>query len=301
MKKTIAITAAFLLSCSAMSISAVAAEKTEVYVTIADKDGGLPVAQEKIEITDTDGDGQLTISDALYVAHEKFYNGGAAAGYTASEGSLGLWITKLWGTENGGSYGYYVNNVSAMSIEDTVKDGDYVSAYVFRDLTGWSDSYCWFDVQSTEAEQGDEVSLTLYRASFDEDWNAVTLPVEGASITVNGSASGSVTDAEGKAKVKLESAGRNVISATSDSLVLVPPVCIANVAGEAPAVTTTTTTTKASTTATTTAKTTTKTTAKTTASGSSSPKTGDTGTGVAVLGLAAAAATAFLIRRRNEE
>lgn len=48
---------------------------------------------------------------------------------------------KLWGTENGGSYGYYVNNVSTWSLTDPVDEGDYVNAFVYTDLTTWFDTY----------------------------------------------------------------------------------------------------------------------------------------------------------------
>jgi len=53
MKKTIAITAAFLLSCSAMSMVSNAAEteQTSVYVTISDSEGKLAAVQEKIDVT----------------------------------------------------------------------------------------------------------------------------------------------------------------------------------------------------------------------------------------------------------
>ena len=48
-------------------------------VTVTIKNGGIVVARESVEVTDIDEDGALTINDALYCAHEKFYDGGAAA------------------------------------------------------------------------------------------------------------------------------------------------------------------------------------------------------------------------------
>ncbi len=72
--------------------------------------------------------------------------------------------------------------------------------------------------------------LTLSKMAYDENWNAVALPVAGATITVDGVATKYTTDAEGKVTVKLNTAGRHVISiAPVEGSVLVPPVCVANV------------------------------------------------------------------------
>lgn len=50
-----------------------------VYVTISDA-GVLKVAQEPVAVTDGDGDGALTVHDALLAAHDALYQGGAEAG-----------------------------------------------------------------------------------------------------------------------------------------------------------------------------------------------------------------------------
>lgn len=204
-------------------------EIAEVYVTISDGNGKIVLAQEKIIVNDTDADGALTINDALFNAHEAKYEGGAAAGYSATYGAYGLSMNKLWGVVNGGSYGYYINNASAWSLTDVVKSGDYINAYAFTDLTAWSDTYSYFDVNTVVAKQDDEVSLTLLAAGFDENFNPVTLPVSDATITVNGTATEYKTDEEGKVTVKLTEAGTCVISAVSETQNLVPPVCVATV------------------------------------------------------------------------
>lgn len=208
-----------------------AAETAKVSVTIADK-GALVVTQEEVTVTDIDADGALTINETLYAAHEAVYEGGAAAGYASAMSGWGLSITKLWG-DTSGSYGYYVNNASAWSLVDPVKDGDTVYAFVYADQTAWSDVYCFFDKKSVEAAAGEEVVLTLSYNGYDADWNTVVAPLAGATITVDGIATETVTDAEGNAVIKME-AGNHVISATAADKTLVPPVCIAEVA-EAPA------------------------------------------------------------------
>ena len=232
MRKVFAAFMAVLMTVSAFNISALAEEETkaEVYVTIADENGELALSQEKITVTDIDNDGALTINDALYAAHEAKYEGGAAAGYASSVGQYGLAIDKLWGTANGGSYGYWVNNQSAWSLADTVKEGDYINAFVYTDLTAWSDTYCFFDEYTVTGTTGDELEILLSMYVYDENYNKVLTPVEGADITVNGKDTDVKTDAEGKASIKIKEGGSYVISATSDSMILVPPVCTATIA-----------------------------------------------------------------------
>jgi len=230
MKKLLSIAAALLLA-GTCSVSAMAAN---VYVTISDANGNLALAQKAVDVSDVDGDGALTINDALTAAHDANYEGGAAAGYGSGMTDYGLSMNKLWGTENGGSYGYYVNNASAWSLTDPVAEGDYINAFVYTDLTAWSDKFCFFDVQTADAAAGNTVTLTLSAAGYDADYNPITVPVEGAVITVNGEATTYVTDANGSVTVKLDKAGTQIISAVSDTMTLVPPVCTVTVSDAAP-------------------------------------------------------------------
>ncbi len=216
-----------------MSITAFAqtAEEISVYVTISDEDGKLALTQEKIAVTDIDNDDLLTINDALYVAHEKKYKGGATAGFDSELSDYGISLNKLWGTANGGSYGYCVNNKSAFSLSDTVNHGDYINAYIYTDLTAWSDTYCYFDMNATSVNAGDEINLSLLATGYDSEYNPIVIPVENAVITVNGEKTSTTTDTEGKATIKIKNSGEYVISAVSDTQILVPPVCKATVTG----------------------------------------------------------------------
>lgn len=224
MKKNLSalMAAAMVLGTMNITVSADEALSAEVYVTIADENGKLAVVQEKVTVTDNNSDGILSIDEALFAAHEAKFDGGAAAGYASDKTDYGFSLNKLWGAENGGSYGYYLNNSSAMSLSDEVKSGDYVNAYVYTDLTAWSDTYCFFDKNTAE---GGEVTLTLSAAGWDESYNPVTLPVEGAVITINGKKTEFVTDADGKATITINEAGSYVVSAVSDTQTLVPPSC----------------------------------------------------------------------------
>lgn len=302
MKKTLIIAISAMALASPLSASA--AESAEVFVTIADNTGALALAAEPVTVTDTDGDGALTISDALQLAHEAHYSGGASAGYGTSRTEFGLGITKLWGAEQGSSYGYCVNNTSALSLEDPIADGDYVNAYCYTDLTGFSDMYCYFDVHTVSVQAGEAITLTLTANSYDANWNPVQKPVEGAVITIDGKAADCKTDADGKVTLTLENAGNALISAVSDTQILVPPVCRAEVtAPETTAPETTAapeTTTTVQTTAQTTAQTTKQTTKQTTAQSASNPASGDK-SGFALLLAAAAALTGVVLTRRNHE
>ncbi len=201
-----------------------APDPINVYVTISNRD--LMLIQEEVEVKDIDNDGALTINDALYAAHEDGFEGGAAAGYASSLTQYGLSLSKLWGVENGGNYGYYVNSVSAWSLTDAIKEGDFVDAFVYTDTTAWSDAYSFFDKRTGELDLDKEntVELTLSYAGFDESYNSVTLPVKGAVITINGSPTEFVTDDEGKVTITIEDAGEYWISATSETQTLVPPI-----------------------------------------------------------------------------
>lgn len=194
---------------------------TVIYVSIAN--GDIILAYEPITVTDADGDGTLTVNDALICAHNEKYEGGADAGYSSAETDYGLSLYKLWGVENGGSYGYCVNNVSSMSLRDPVANGNHVYAYVYTDLTYYSDTYSYFNAEVTE----DGVSLTLLYNGYDENWAPVTNALANAVITLDGVKTEYVTDENGKVLVPTDalSTGKTVvISAVSDSMTLVPPV-----------------------------------------------------------------------------
>ncbi len=230
MKKTIAKTAAMIAAIGAFSFSAFA----DVYVTIANDKGELAVPQFGIELSDADGDGTLTINDVMLITHDKYYEGGAEAGFATADSEYGKMITKFWGVENGGSYGYYLNNTMAMGLSDPVKDGDYLNAFIFKDTTGFSDVYCYFDQHEVEASGNSEnpatAKLKLSAVGFDENFAPITVPVEGAKITLSGSPTDYVTDANGEVEITFPPReGSYIISAVSETQTLVPPVCVASV------------------------------------------------------------------------
>ncbi len=227
MKKLISLLMSLLILITP-AMSEAPAASCGVYVSITDDTGALVMAYAPVTVTDTDADGMLTIHDALYAAHAAAFPAGTQ-GYCAEATEFGLSMTRLWGVENGGSYGYYLNDASAWSLLDAIKDGDHIKAYAFTDMIAWSDTYCWFQSPAADAATGETFPLTLLAAGYDEMWNPMTLPVEGAMLTIDGSTTEIMTDAQGQACLSFSDAGAYVVSAVSDSRTLVSPVCIVTV------------------------------------------------------------------------
>jgi hypothetical protein len=206
----------------------VQSDDTQVYVSIHTPEDGYVLAHQPIDLTDIDGDGKLTIDDALYIAHDKFYPTGDE-GYDSTVSTYGLMLTKLWGIENGGSFGYYVNNTMSSGLSDELKNGDSIRAYAYSDTKNYSDAYSYFNIESADIFTGRTIDLTANYFTFDANWMPVLNSLNGAEILINGEKTDLITDETGKVSVKFEKAGKNIITASSDKLTLVPPMCVVNV------------------------------------------------------------------------
>lgn len=223
--------AALLLSCMLCALLGVhalaeeaSAETVYVFVTVCDENGKQVLAREEITVRDLNGDGVYTIDETLYCAHESKYAYGAS-GYASEETAYGISMTKLWGVENGGGYGYYLNHVSSQSLADPVQTGDAVDVFVYTDTENFSDTYCFFDETHVAVSGDDRLTLTLYSYTYDENWNTVKTPVAGASITIDGKPTAFETDKDGKVTLSFDGTGYCVVSAIKDGMTLVPPVC----------------------------------------------------------------------------
>ncbi|MBQ3418044.1 MAG: dockerin type I repeat-containing protein [Ruminococcus sp.] len=202
-----------------------------VSVTISDDKGQLQAIWERITLYDTDEDGKFTISDALFIAHDRLYEGGAAAGYEVKHTEqYGTSLEKLWGVKNGGAFGYYVNDLPAYSLDDELNNGDTVYAWIYQDAKTWSDQYVYFDRPYTEIPLGEVYEVKLMTVTFDENWQPVAVPFEDAVITIDGEETSSVTDADGIGAISFTTPGEHTVSAISYSAVITPPVMVVNVA-----------------------------------------------------------------------
>ncbi len=219
------------------------AQPATVYVTIAseghivkDKNNEY-VAQAPVIVTDLDSDGTLTVDEALYSAHETYYDGGAEAGYNTFTGTYGISLGVLWGKGTPGTSataGYWLNNASCWSLNDAVKEGDYLTAFNYYDTAYWSDSYSYFDTNEVTAKSGSSVTLILNAMGYDENWNTVSMPYQGAKIKFLDSdilENEIITDENGQAEISFKNVepGNYFVMAYSENGAIVPTVCKINV------------------------------------------------------------------------
>lgn len=194
------------------------------YITIVDSKGAFQTAYMPVTFRDVNKDKVLSIYDILYTAHGEKYPDGAD-GFAAVENQYGLSLTKLWGEENGGSFGYFVNTQPAMDLSHKVENGDHVVAFSYTDTKENSDRFCWFDINREFVDNGDKVKLTLSTYDFDAEGNTTVVPVPDATLLFDGERTEYKTDANGYVEMPLSHPDRNhIISAVSDTEILVPPV-----------------------------------------------------------------------------
>lgn len=226
MKKVIFMILTVFVMLLTISFSAFAASEhiVEAYVTISNNNGSFILVREKVILKDIDDDGELTINDALYIAHENNYKGGAKEGYSFSLTEYGLSLNKLWG-DTSGAVGYCINDMMAMSLGDEIKSGDHIKTYIYQDKIGYSDKYAYFNKISVKINKGEEISLVLNYIDYDENWNPVIKQLSEAIIFIDNKETEYKTDINGKITIALEGKGTVNISAKSNELILVPPIC----------------------------------------------------------------------------
>ena len=189
--------------------------KNAAYVTVTNagalatgKDG-TQMASVAIEVPEAG----TTVGEVIKALH-KGYSKGGEADYATSQGQYGEQIDKLWGVENGGAYGYYINGNMAMGLTDPVKAGDTVDVFVYKDTTAWTDAYTRMSL--VKAEGGAAVVKVEYIAGFDANYapifkelaNAKIYKVEGKKLTDTGV----VTGEDGTATINLK-AGSYILAA----------------------------------------------------------------------------------------
>ena len=227
-----------------MSLNGVAllAEETtpaadaKVYVTISNA-GRLALVDGEVTVTDINADGVLTYDEALQAAHNAY----CAGGYEATESSYGLFVTKLWGVANGGSYLFFKNGVAleeaVNSANSSVSAGDRLYAAVLKDAATYSDIQALFDKDRLTATAGEAFTLTLTGMPYGGGKTAVSgvqLGVwkDGAFTAIDGA----VTDENGQASITLSKNGDYIITAEGSmgTSPIMPPVCRVTVEGGAP-------------------------------------------------------------------
>lgn len=236
MKKSLVIIS-LLLSLLLSACSSAEPVKPTARVTIYTQ-GEVQLADQPVEITDADGDGQNTINDLLITAHQQ-YAPNKQDDYATATSTYGLGITKLWGSDNNGGYGYFVNDGMGMSLTDPIAEGDHLVAYTYSDTTGFSDRYAYFDIKEAEIKAGDSVTLTASYQYFDENFATQKETFKNVAITIDGTVQNNlVTDDNGTVTVTFDKGGIYAVSMASqiDSLsvdgapfYIVPPLAIITV------------------------------------------------------------------------
>ena len=205
MKKTLAVILTFLMLFSTVSVFAEGeTENITVYLSVSkygeiteDKNGD-PMAYAPVTL---EGKETYTLDDVFRKAHELYYEDGEG-GYASSVGDWGLGIDMFWG-DTSYNFGYQVNQgkEAVMGPGHEVTQGDYVDACIYQNLYPDTEGYAFFDIQKTEIMQEEALSLTLsYASGYDENWNTIFSPCEGATILVNGEETEIVTDENGVAE-----------------------------------------------------------------------------------------------------
>ena len=218
------------------------AADAKVYVTINNA-GHLAMVNGEVTVTDINADGVLTYDEALQAAHNKY----CAGGYEAEDRSSGLFVTKLWGVANGGSYYFYKNGVPLSegvgSTESSVAAGDHLYASVLKDTTSYSDICGKFNQSSLTATAGEAFTLTLSGVQNDI-WTGNTTDISAISGVQLGiwesgaftAIDGATTDESGKASITLSRNGTYIITAEGSmgTAPIMPPVCVVTVEGGEP-------------------------------------------------------------------
>ena len=193
--------------------------KNAAYVTLTDqaelgKDkSGNYIASLAVEIPEAG----TTVGELLTKLHKDYFKDGEA-GYATSAGQYGDMITKLWGVENGGSYGYYINGAMAMGLTDPVKPGDRVDVFVYKDAAGFSDAFIYMTAEAN----GGSVKVTVQAMGFDANWNPVMKPLANTKIYYAEKGkltdTGAVTGADGTATFTLKNGTYRLVGICTDTV-----------------------------------------------------------------------------------
>lgn len=238
-KKILSFVLAFIMLLSAFTAFTEGdSEAITVYLTLSkygdfaeDKDGEQMVLRE-ISLT---GKETYTLDDAFSLAHSLYYPDGEE-GYASSVGEWGFGVDKLWG-DTSYNFGYSVNSVSAYGAGDQIENGDYIDAFIYKNMYPLTEGYAYFDKYTDKKfiDETEELTLT-YLSGYDESYNPVYSPCDGATITFDGEETEFITDENGKATISFEKAGKTVVSAkktkVSDEVeipAITAPVCVIDV------------------------------------------------------------------------
>ncbi len=202
-----------------------------VLVSVADK-GGVELSYASVTASDRNGDNVIDIDEVLYAAHDKYYDGGAAAGYASATGDYGAYITKLWGDESG-NFGYFVDNKMSMGLGDRVGEGQHVYAYINANAYPDNDAYAYFDDADIDASAYVKTTVSLTAQNgYDENWSPkfegydkALLKAYTADLGTEVKDFKAVSLGVGEYSVSFTRAGEYRIVAAAENNAIIPAVC----------------------------------------------------------------------------
>lgn len=200
-------------------MSAMAADGITVYVTVSNQGVlatdklGDAMAHCELDVTDHDGDGTLSVSDALIAAHTQLSENGAAD-YGLAYG----YANKLWGISTSNLLAF-VNDKGFSTSWDgkSIAEGDHIVASVNADNATYADWYTYFDVTDKEVMAGEDVTLTL--KGFQGMMGGTSKAVAGVAVGiwkdgVFSAIEGKMTDADGKVSICFDEPGKYYVTAS---------------------------------------------------------------------------------------
>lgn len=239
-QKLLAAVLAVLLFVTVVPLSALAATESNssrkevlVNITVAlegafqkGNDGTLMV-EVPLVVSDSNGDGAITVKEALEQVHLKY----CPKGFSVKKEKDGPVISKLWNHKVVNS-GFYVNNHKGLSLQESLNFYD--SLYVFSEKSA-VDTYTYFDKNDDQAASFREYPVQLYREAYNSKGKVIALPLENAEL-YQVKEDGSLkdlhvkTDKEGKATLIFREAGDVILTAKPPMKDVVSPVLKVKVA-----------------------------------------------------------------------
>jgi len=224
-KKFLSIIITLIMMLSTFSVfAAEVSEDITVYLTLSkygefveDKDGEKIILRE-ITLTGKD---EYTVDDVFTTAHTLYYPDGADGYASSIIEDLGLGVDKLWG-DTSYNFGYMVDNVSVNGVGVGIENGECIDAFIYKNTFPHTEGYAYFDKYTAKRFSDGTLGLTLtYSTGYDDSYNPLYSPCDGATITLNGEETEFVTDENGEVRISFENTGEFIISAKKSKLVTV--------------------------------------------------------------------------------
>ena len=181
---------------------------------------GTAMVERDITVTDLNEDGMLSYDEALVAAHDTYFEGGTAAGYSG-----GPWISKLWGVGTSNTLMFDNDeSISPATVDEyelkEVEGGHKLYASVNTDDVYYADWFTTFDIKEKTLEAGQSLALNIkghYGMAYEPE-DMIDVPLEGIHIGYwkDGDfqpLEGIKTDSDGNATVTFDKAGIYIVTA----------------------------------------------------------------------------------------